>query len=79
MAHPRQKHLAGDDASSYSYSIATRLENSMTTSPANFLNSLATARCIVAHPDQYKPYMVADARRVVAYWARRNAKRLAKK
>lgn len=48
------------------------------TNPSNFAMTLGTARAMVAQPTQYKPHMVAEARRVVAYWARRAAKKAAR-
>jgi hypothetical protein len=47
------------------------------TNPSNFAMTLGTARAMVAQPTHYKPHMVAEARRVVAYWARRAAKKAA--
>jgi len=49
----------------------------MNTNPSNFAMTLGTARAMVAQPTHYKPHMVAEARRVVAYWARRSAKKAA--
>ncbi len=49
----------------------------MNTNPSNFAMTLGTARAMVAQPTHYKPHMVAEARRVVAYWARRAAKKAA--
>lgn len=40
----------------------------LSNSPRNFSMTLGTARGIVAKPDGYKPHIVAEARRVVAYW-----------
>jgi len=45
------------------------------TSPATFSMTLGTARDMVANPAGYKPAAVAEARRVVAYWAKRSAKK----
>lgn len=46
-------------------------------SPATFSMTLGTARSMVAAPDNYKAEKVAEARRVVAYWTKRNAKKKA--
>ena len=40
------------------------------TNPSNFAMTLGTARAMVAQPTHYKPHMVA-------YWARRAAKKAA--
>lgn len=45
-------------------------------SPRTFSMTLGTAKSMVAAPDQYKAIHVAEARRVVAYWAKRNAKKV---
>lgn len=47
----------------------------ISTSPATFSMTLGTARDMVAAPANYRPEKVAEARRVVAYWRARAAKR----
>lgn len=47
------------------------------TNPSNFSMSLGTARLMVANPTDCAPHNLSEARRVVAYWAKRNAKKAA--
>lgn len=46
-------------------------------SPRTFSMTLGTARDMVARPHEFKPEKVAEARRVVAYWTKRSAKKRA--
>lgn len=51
--------------------------SSTSNNPRNFTMTLDTARTMVAKPHEFKEGSVAEARRVVAYWAKRNAKKRA--
>lgn len=47
----------------------------MTSNPANFTMTLGTARSILATESEgWAPAKIAEARRIVAYWRKRNAK-----
>ncbi len=47
-------------------------------SPRAFSMTLGTAQTMVAKPHEFKAEKVQEARRVVAYWAKRNAKKAGK-
>jgi hypothetical protein len=50
----------------------TKISNS----PATFSMTLGTAREIVATADKgWRPHQIEEARRVVAYWTKRSAKK----